>query len=103
VRQLRDLLRPQVRLTRQSTNVAGLHFEMGDQGMEYNTLVDLDYLSNGTYVFDQEAKAAYRTYDAQRYPNGFVPTVAPHNRRAGAGYLSYENGESIAAKGAVGS
>lgn len=89
----------QVRGPRQSTEIPNLAFEPGDEGMEYNTLVELGYLDNGTYVFDQESRSAYRTYDAQRYPNGFVPAMAPHNQRRGAGYLSYENGESIAAKG----
>jgi len=89
----------QIRQPRTPTNIANLAFEPGDRGMEYNTLVELGYLNNGTYVFDQQAQSAYRTYDAQRYPNGYVPPMAPHNGRRGAGYLSYENGDSIAAKG----
>lgn len=89
----------QIRQPRMSTDILDLAFEPGDQGTEYNMLKELGYLDAGTYVFDEEAKSAYRTYDAAQYPQGFIPSMAPHNQRDGAGYLSYENGESIAAKG----
>ncbi|HEY6917274.1 MAG TPA: hypothetical protein VI381_06500, partial [Allosphingosinicella sp.] len=58
----------------------------------YFELKDGGYLDTGTYKWDQPAQSAYRTYAG----NGYSP--------AGSGrdpitYLSYENGESIHAKG----
>lgn len=78
----------------------GARLEADDNALAYNMLVELGYLSNGTYAFDAQAQAAYRTYTGPAYPRGFRPAMAPHDARAAAGYLSYENGESIAAKGA---
>lgn len=78
----------------------GARLEADDNALAYNMLVELGYLANGTYAFDTRAQAAYRTYTGAAYPRGFRPSVAPHDRRAAAGFLSYENAESIAAKGA---
>ncbi|HVE52397.1 MAG TPA: glycosyl hydrolase family 18 protein, partial [Ramlibacter sp.] len=78
----------------------GARLEADDNALAYNALVELGYLDNGTYAYDVDAQAAYRTYTGPAYPSGFRPSIAPHNGRSGAGFLSYENAQSIAAKGA---
>ncbi|MBE7368447.1 glycoside hydrolase family 18 protein [Ramlibacter pallidus] len=78
----------------------GARLEADDNALAYNVLVELGYLDHGTYAYDTEAQAAYRTYTGPAYPRGFRPAIAPHDGRSAAGFLSYENGQSIAAKGA---
>ena len=66
-------------------------FEVDDVTLRYSELDRMGYLSNGTYGFDDVAKAAYRSYASP----GYVP---PSDRRNPAGFLLYENEQSIAAK-----
>jgi chitinase len=66
-------------------------FEVDDVALRYSELDRMGYLSNGTYGFDDVAKAAYRSYASP----GYVP---PSDRRNPAGFLLYENEQSIAAK-----
>ena len=56
-------------------------------------LDELGYLDHGTLHWDEEAKSTYRVYDG----DGFVPEGDPG--RYAAGFLSYEDERSIAAKG----
>jgi GH18 family chitinase len=58
----------------------------------YSLLNKHGYLNNGTYVFDRASQTSYRTY-----PGGYTPAT---RTGASTGYLSYEEPETIAAKGA---
>ena len=75
------------------------YYNLGEQGFEYNFMKELGYIDNGQMVFDDQARAIYRTYPAAQYPNGYIPSQAPHNGRPGVAYVTYENGRSIYAKG----
>jgi chitinase len=68
-------------------------FETNDVALRYSELVRLGYLSNGTYHWDTISQVGYRSYGG----GGYVPPLDPAMSRAG--FLSYENEESIAAKG----
>lgn len=74
-------------------------YNLGEEGYEYYMLKELGYIDAGQLVFDNEAQAIYRTYPAAQYPQGFIPTISPHNQRDGIAYVTYENGQSIHAKG----
>lgn len=64
-------------------------FEVQDEPLRYSELVRHGFLSNGTYHWDTVAEVGYRSY-----PNGFQPGGG----LVAAGFLSFENPESIAAK-----
>lgn len=69
-------------------------YEVQDATLSYANLVRQGYLSHGAREFDEDASSTYRVYDG----DGFVPDEDP--QRNPAGFLSYEDEESIAAKAA---
>ena len=82
---------PTITGPRQSTANNNI-FEFNDVALSYAELDRKGYLANGTYRFDDIAKSAYRSYAAP----GYVPS---NDTRANpAGFLSYENEQSIQAK-----
>ncbi|MCJ8158430.1 glycoside hydrolase family 18 protein [Sphingomonas sp. LaA6.9] len=85
---------PTITGPRQST-AGNSTFIIDDVALRYNELVRKGYLDdrNGTYHWDDTAKASYRSYGA----GGYVPAIDPASPRAG--YLSYDDERSIAAKG----
>ncbi len=86
---------PTITGPRQSTDDAGNDiYEVDDNALAYENLVRLGYLDNGVRHFDAEASSTYRVYGN----GGYVPALDP--ARHPAGMLSYEDEESIAAKGA---
>ncbi|TGX46422.1 glycoside hydrolase family 18 protein [Sphingomonas naasensis] len=68
-------------------------FETNDVALRYSELVRLGYLSHGTYYWDEISQVGYRSYPG----GGYVPALEPSLSRAG--FLSYEDEASIAAKG----
>jgi len=68
-------------------------FEVDDVALRYSELVRMGYLTNGTYAWDEIAKVGYRSYAG----GGYTP---PGSKRNKAGFLSYEDERSIAAKAA---
>lgn len=68
-------------------------YEVYDPAMSYAVLDDLGYFDHGTRHWDDEAKSTYRVYT----DGGYVPAGEP--TRSAAGFLSYEDEQSIAAKG----
>lgn len=84
---------PEITGPRQNTNKNNI-WETNDNALAYFELVRKGYLSHGTYHWDEEAKVGYRTYG----PGGYIPAVDPNSNPAG--FLSYEDERSIAAKGA---
>lgn len=85
---------PTITGPRQSTDDAGNDiYEVDDNALAYENLVRLGYLDHGVRHFDAEASSTYRVYDG-----GYIPALDPD--RYPAGMLSYEDEESIAAKGA---
>lgn len=84
---------PEITGPRQNTDENEI-WETNDNALAYFELVRKGYLSNGTYHWDEEARVGYRTYG----PGGYVPSVDPGSNPAG--FLSYEDERSIAAKGA---
>lgn len=68
-------------------------YETQDMALAWSRLEELGYLDHGELQWDEEASSTYRTYDE----GGFVPEADPG--RAPAGFLSYEDERSIAAKG----
>lgn len=68
-------------------------FEVQDVPLRYSELVRLGYLSNGTYHWDAISQVGYRSYAN----GGFAP---PGSGIRPAGFLSYEDAQSIAAKAA---
>jgi chitinase len=68
-------------------------FEYSDAALGYSELVRKGYLSHGAYRWDAVAKASYRSYRNGGYVPANDPGAAP------AGFLSYEDERSIAAKG----
>ena len=64
-------------------------FEIQDTPLRYSELVRHGFLSNGSYHWDAVAEVGYRSY-----PGGF----RPGGGLVAAGFLSFENAESIAAK-----
>ena len=83
---------PGVTGPRQDTE-ANRIFEVDDVALRYSELVRMGYLSNGTYQWDDIAKVGYRSYAG----GGFTPAGSGRNK---AGFLSYEDEASIAAKAA---
>ena len=69
-------------------------FETNDVALSYANLVEDGYLDSGTYEWDDIARVGYRSYASP----GFRPIDDPS--RSPAGFLSYEDEASIAAKGA---
>ncbi|WP_435769971.1 glycoside hydrolase family 18 protein [Nocardioides sp. SYSU DS0651] len=69
-------------------------YEINDVALSYANLRAQGYLSHGTRHFDDAASSTYRVYGGA----GFVPAADP--RRNPAGFLSYEDEQSIAAKAA---
>ena len=70
-------------------------YETNDVALRYSSLDEMGYLSHGTRHFDDEAKSTYITYDAGGYVpprEGELPPRSP------AGFLSFEDEQSIAAK-----
>lgn len=70
-------------------------YETNDVALSYTRLVELGYLTHGTRYFDTAASSTYRSYGAGGYTPPREPDLPP---RAPAGFLSYEDEESIAAK-----
>jgi chitinase len=83
---------PGVTGPRQDTE-ANRIFEVDDVALRYSELVRMGYLSNGTYAWDDVARVGYRSYPG----GGYTPPGSGRNK---AGFLSFENAESIAAKAA---
>ena len=66
-------------------------YETDDVALNYADMVGMGYMSHGTYHWDEIAQVGYRSY-----PNGgYIPTGSGRNP---AGFLSYEDPLSIAAK-----
>lgn len=84
---------PSITGPRQNTNNNDI-WEVNDNALAYFELVRKGYLSHGTYHWDEEARVGYRTYGG----GGYIPAVDPNSNPAG--FLSYEDERSIAAKGA---
>lgn len=68
-------------------------FEYNDVALAYSELVRKGYLSRGRYHWDSTARAGYRSYAGAGYVPANDPGAAP------AGFLSYEDENSILAKG----
>ena len=86
---------PTITGPRQDTEGAGNDiYEVDDNALGYANLVEMGYLDHGTRHFDVEASSTYRVYG----DGGYIPASDP--AREPAGMLSYEDEESIAAKGA---
>ncbi|NYT39294.1 glycoside hydrolase family 18 protein [Sphingomonas sp. R-74633] len=83
---------PGVTGPRQDTE-ANRIFEVDDVALRYSELVRMGYLTNGTYHWDAEAQVGYRSYAG----GGYTPAGSGRNK---AGFLSFENEQSIAAKAA---
>ncbi len=83
---------PDITGPRQNTDQNDI-YEVDDNALGYANLVRMGYLDQGQRLFDEEASSTYRLY-----PGGYIPTVDP--ARFPAGMLSYEDEQSIAAKGA---
>jgi chitinase len=82
---------PGITAPRQSTDGNGI-YEVQDAPLSYSELDRLGYLTHGTRHWDEVAKSAYHLYDG-----GYVPAL--DSGRSPAGLLSYEDEQSIAAKG----
>lgn len=73
-------------------------YEVSDSTLAWSRLVEDGYLDHGQLSWDEAASSTYRTYDEEYGEQGYVP---PSDRdREPAGFLSYEDERSIAAKGA---
>ncbi|MDG2532040.1 glycoside hydrolase family 18 protein [Sphingomonas sp. HITSZ_GF] len=83
---------PGVTGPRQDTEANNI-FEYDDDALRYSELVRMGYLSNGTYKWDEVAQVGYRSYAG----GGYTPPGSGRNK---AGFLSYEDERSIAAKAA---
>ncbi|HYF71969.1 MAG TPA: glycoside hydrolase family 18 protein [Nocardioides sp.] len=70
-------------------------YETDDVALSYTRLVELGYLSHGTRRWDDQASSVYRTYGQGGYTPPAEPGLPPRNP---AGFLSYEDEQSIAAK-----
>jgi len=82
---------PGITAPRQSTDDNRI-YEVQDAPLSYSELDRMGYLTHGTRHWDEEAKSTYRLYDG-----GYVPALDPG--RYPAGLLSYEDEQSITAKG----
>jgi len=67
-------------------------YEIQDVALAYSELVRKGYLSHGTLKWDEQARSSYRVYGS----GGYVPSNDPNS--SPAGYLSFEDERSIAAK-----
>ncbi|UUW90432.1 glycoside hydrolase family 18 protein [Pimelobacter simplex] len=85
---------PNVTGPRQSTETNEI-YETNDVALSYTRLVEMGYLDHGTRRFDADASSTYRTYGGGGYVPPTEPGLPPRNP---AGFLSYEDEESIAAK-----
>jgi chitinase len=73
-------------------------YETNDVTLAYSELDEMGYLDHGELRWDEEASSSYISYlDEPDIEGGFVPESDP-NRNA-AGFLSFEDERSIAAKG----
>ena len=72
---------------------AGVQIQSNDTEWAYGNLVRRGYLSHGTQTWDPVAKQNWRTYGA----GGYLP--AGPELASVAGYLTYEDPDSIRAKG----
>lgn len=84
---------PSITGPRQPTDAEPI-FETNDVALSYANLVRDGYLDHGTYHWDAVARVGYRSYASP----GYRPASEPARRPAG--FLSFENEESIAAKAA---
>lgn len=80
-------------------------YETYDPSMAYSELDRLGYLDNGKRKWDEDAQSTYRTYVDEETPGGYVAPREydwegnPLPLRNPIGFLSYEDEQSIAAKG----
>ncbi|WP_235537316.1 glycosyl hydrolase family 18 protein [Nocardioides sp. Soil805] len=92
---------PDVTGPRQNTNSNDI-WETKDDDLAYGALDRMGYLTHGTRHWDAEAQSTYRTYE-QYGASGYVPPTNPQHPldddRLPAGFLSYEDEQSIQAKG----
>jgi GH18 family chitinase len=72
-------------------------YELNDVALAWSSLEEMGYLDHGELQWDEEASSTYRTYDEEFGEDGYVPESDPG--RNAAGFLSYEDERSIAAKG----
>lgn len=82
---------PGITAPRQSTDGNSI-YEVQDAPLSYSELDRMGYFTHGTRHWDEEAQSTYHLYDG-----GYVPELDPDRRPAGL--LSYEDEQSIAAKG----
>jgi chitinase len=89
---------PSITGPRQSTNNNSI-WEIDDNSLGYGYLDRMGYTRNGTRHWDEDAQSTYQTYG----PAGYVPPYNEDypldNTRYPAGFLSYEDAQSIQAKG----
>jgi GH18 family chitinase len=85
---------PTIDVPRQPTRGNDI-YEVQDAALYYGLLDKFGYLDHGKLHWDEVAKSTYRVY-GERDDDGFVPTQEDRNP---AGFLSYEDERSIAAKG----
>ncbi|WP_134740466.1 glycosyl hydrolase family 18 protein [Nocardioides sp. 503] len=71
-------------------------YEVSDTALGWATLREKGYFDHGTRMWDAEAQSTYRTYGDGTPESGYVPASDPAANPAG--FLSYEDGQSIAAK-----
>jgi chitinase len=80
-------------------------YETYDPSMAYSELDRLGYFDHGGRKWDGDAQSTYRTYVDEETPGGYVPPREydwegnPLPLRNPIGFLSYEDAQSIAAKG----
>src|SRR5215217_6374634 len=81
---------PDIQHPRQNLN-ANTRLILNDVPLAYNELHKLGFLTRGNYTFNSDFQVGYRSY-----PGGYNPAGWPDS----VGMLSYENEQSIRAKGA---
>ena len=90
---------PSITGPRQSTEGNDI-YETDDNALALSELDRMGYLDHGTRHWDEAAQSTYRTYE-QYGSSGYVPPRVPgrvDHTRLPAGFLSYEDEQSIAAK-----